>query len=122
MRIRNYQQIIERSAYDVYRQLGTGLEKNAYHEALVLRLLQTGLGIDEQGNYTLVYDEKIINVNQATVLQVQTVMKQELKKYEELKFVNHLTRQKIEVGYIVDFSTQMMIKKKYRSDRLIQIN
>lgn len=116
----NYRHEIEYAAQEVFRTLGGNSTKVEYKQEFVFVLERKGLVINDQkifvntmiGNFT-----PDLWINGTTALQV--LMEKEIKAKEEISFVNHLTVQRIEVGYMVNFYQSMLLRTKYRMDRII---
>lgn len=127
MRIEDFTHAIEYAAHYVYQALGVGLEQAAYQKALVMTLQKRGLLIDETKTFPVNYQNVTITdfkphlwINNTTVLQVMA--KEKLKEVEEIHLTNHLTLQRIEMGYIVNFGLKIDIRTKFRLDRVIPVS
>lgn len=122
-----YKHQIESAAHNVFYSLGRGQDKLAYQSAFMCSLQEKGLSIMNDKIYPIYYeDTKVINykpdlcINEQVIIQIMN--KDILKTEEELKFTNHLTKLRLEVGYIINFGMKIQVRIKYRSDKVIPLN
>ncbi len=125
--MRTYKHQIENAAYNVFHSLGRGHDKAAYQNAFMNSIQEQGLMIGDDSIYPVFYNKiKIINykpdfcINEKVIIQVMN--NDILKDIEEVKFTNHLTKLRLEVGYIINFGMNIQVRIKYRRDKVIPIN
>jgi len=125
--MRTYQQQIENAAHNVFHTLGRGHDKLAYQSAFMFSLEQQGLPINDDKTYPIFYNKfEVTNfkpdfcIDEEVIVQVMN--KEILKEEEELKFINHLTKLRLEIGYIINFGMKIQVRIKYRRDKVIPIH
>jgi GxxExxY protein len=123
MRINTYKHQIEAATYAVFRQLGQGLGQAVYHKAFVNELINKGLAITTGKSFNIFYSNVVIDsfvadicIGENIIVQIMAV--EELKAVEETKLTNHLTRLKLDFGYLINFGQTADIKHKFRMDRV----
>jgi GxxExxY protein len=124
MRINTYKHQIEAATYEVFHQLGRGLNKAIYHKAFTDALISKGLAVTTGKIFKIKCADIFVGdyiadvcINENIVIQVMAAI--ELKAIEETKLTNHLTMMKLEFGYLINFGQTAEVKGKFRMDRLI---
>lgn len=113
--------IIE-SAYKVHKNLGSGFLEKIYHNALTIELDNAGIKFISHFPIPIYYDGILVGDYYADLF-VENKIIVELKAVEhihpshEIQLVNYLTATKIDNGLLINFGSEVAIKRKFRSYR-----
>ena len=111
---------IRGAIYDVYKALGPGLLESVYEEALVLELEQRGLKVERQKQVPILYKSNVLKTELRLDLLVEDRIIVELKSVDEMKKVfakqllTYLRLLDKNVGILVNFNTDNILKDIYR--------
>lgn len=109
--------VVIKSFYKVYNQLGFGFLERVYQNALYLELVNTGLFIEAQKEIEVYYQNCVVGKYYADIL-VNDVLILELKAAEclveehELQLINYLKATEIEVGLLLNFGKKPEVRRK----------
>ena len=110
------QQIIK-AAQNVHNTLGYGFLEKVYHNAMVLELRKTGLGVVSEKPITVYYDSQAVGeyvadivVADKVILEIKAV--QTINPAHEAQLVNYLKATNIDVGLLLNFSESLEVKRK----------
>jgi GxxExxY protein len=109
-------------AYRVHNELGSGFLEKVYENALALELTESGLRAKQQEPVPVYYRQKIVGEYFADLL-VEDQILVELKAVRsiisehEVQLVNYLTATGKEDGLLINFSSSVQVKRKYRQYR-----
>lgn len=123
MRMNTYKHQIEAATHEVFRQLGQGLGQAAYHKAFVNELINKGLSVTTGKSFNIFFSNQIVDKYVADIciegnIVIQIMAAETVKEVEETKLTNHLTRLKLEFGYLINFGQIAEVKHKFRMDRV----
>ena len=115
-----YSEITEKiiqQAYYVYNKLGYGFLEKVYENAMIKKINDIGLKVEQQKPINVIFENKIIGEYFADIIVEEKVIV-ELKSIEmlnsihEIQLVNYLKATNIEVGILINFGKKMEIKRK----------
>lgn len=113
--------IIE-AAYKVHKNLGSGFLEKIYHNALTIELDNAGIKFISQFPIPIYYEGILVGDYYADLF-VENKIIVELKAVDhihlshEIQLVNYLTATKIDNGLLINFGSEVAIKRKFRSYR-----
>jgi len=113
-------QVIGEAMY-VHRVLGPGFLESIYHQALLRRLIKSGLKVESQTPLPVHFDGEIIGnfltdliVERRLILEIKAISA--LTTAHEVQLVNYLTATKIDLGLLLNFgSGSLEVKRKRRT-------
>ncbi|MDR1679649.1 MAG: GxxExxY protein [Prevotellaceae bacterium] len=109
---------IIRCAYKVHNKLGTGFLEKVYENALKIELEKEGFKVFQQHPIHIYYDDKCIGEYYADLMVEDIIIElkavEEIHPKHEVQLVNYLTATGIDVGLLINFSSSVKIKRKYR--------
>jgi GxxExxY protein len=118
--------IILKSFYTVYNQLGYGFLEKVYENALLIELRNSGLFCEKQKPIKVNYNGILVGEYFADILVEDSVII-ELKAAEviaeehELQLINYLRATEIEVGLLLNFGKKPVFKRKIFTNDLKKI-
>ncbi len=126
MRINNFKHQIEWATYEVFRELGRGLNRAIYLQALKNALMTKGLSVTAAKTFNITCENEIVGAYVADlciseVVVIQVMAAETVKESEENTLTNQLTLVRLELGYLINFGNTPEIKTKFRRDRPIVI-
>jgi GxxExxY protein len=106
-------------AYKIHNTLGFGFLEKVYENALRIELEKLGLRVKQQEPINVEYEGQVVGeyyadlwVDERVVVEVKAV--QALAKNHEVQLVNYLTATRIDVGLLLNFSSSVQVKRKFR--------
>ena len=113
--------IIIGEVYYVYNNLGYGFLEKVYERALYNRLNKLGFNVYQQFPINVYFDEECVGeyyadivVNNKIIIEVKAV--ETLHKIHEVQLVNYLKATSIEVGLLINFGSEIKVKRKVFSN------
>jgi len=109
-------------AYRVHNELGSGFLEKVYENAMALELAESGLRVKQQEPVPVYFRQKIVGEYFADLLVEDRILV-ELKAVRsiisehEVQLVNYLTATGKEDGLLINFSSSVQVKRKYRQYR-----
>jgi len=110
-------ELIIKSYYKVYNELGYGFLEKFYENALLIELVNNGLKCEKQKSIKVFYEGSLVGNYFADIL-VENKIILELKAAEtlmeehELQLVNYLRATDIELGLLLNFGKKTTNKEK----------
>ncbi|TSA10371.1 MAG: GxxExxY protein [Deltaproteobacteria bacterium] len=108
--------IILRSFYEVYNELGDGFLESVYENALYIVLTGYGLRIARQKDISVSFRGKVIGdfkadliVNEKVIVELKAV--RTLDPVHEAQLINYLKATNIEVGLLLNFGRKPEFKR-----------
>ena len=108
--------IILRSFYEVYNELGTGFLESVYEKALYIVLTGYGTCVERQKNISVFFRGDIIGdfkadliVNEKVIFEIKTV--RTLDPAHEAQLINYLKATNVEVGLLLNFGEKPEFKR-----------
>ena len=108
--------IILRSFYEVYNELGNGFLESVYENALHIVLTGYGLYVERQKGINVFFRGKIIGdfkadliVNEKVIIELKAV--RALDRAHEAQLINYLKATDIEVGLLLNFGRKPEFKR-----------
>ena len=110
------------AAFDVHNALGKGLSEKAYENALVLRLQQMGLSVEQQKFVALSFQNKRIGDQEVDILVEEKVIvelkaRDRLSKSNVSQLLGYLKNTKYQLGLLLNFGHKVEIKRLILSSR-----
>lgn len=109
--------VIIREGLYVYNSLGAGFLESVYHNALFLRLTQTGLLVGKEVQLQVHFDGAVIGefaadlvVENKIIVEIKAV--EQIHPRHEVQVVNYLKASGIEVGLLINFGPQFLVKRR----------
>jgi GxxExxY protein len=104
------------AAYNVHNSLGRGLSEKTYENALVVKLRQLGLNIEQQKTLPVFFEnqkvgEQIVDlvVEERVLVEIKTVGR--LLKQHETQILGYLKNTKLQIGLIINFGASVEVKR-----------
>jgi len=116
MKVNDITYEIRGAIYDVYKELGPGLLESVYEEALCFELEKRGLNVERQKQVPVNYKGNVLKTELRLDLLVEDKVIVELKSVEEMKKVftkqllTYLRLMDKQVGLLVNFNTENILK------------
>jgi GxxExxY protein len=108
--------LVLRSFYDVYNDLGGGFLESVYHAALTVALKQTGLNVVCEAEVPVYFRRQVVGdfradliVNGSVLLELKAV--NVLDKVHEAQVLNYLRATPIEVALLLNFGPKPQFKR-----------
>lgn len=108
--------IILRSFYEVYNELGDGFLESVYENALYIVLIGYGLSVEKQKDISVFFRGNIIGdfkadliVNEKVIVELKAV--RTLDPAHEAQLINYLKATNIEVGLLLNFGRKPEFKR-----------
>jgi GxxExxY protein len=108
--------IILRSFYEVYNELGTGFLESVYEKALYIVLTGYGTCVERQKNISVSFRGYIIGdfkadsiVNEKVIVEIKAV--RTLDSAHEAQLINYLKATNVEVGLLLNFGEKLEFKR-----------
>jgi len=108
--------IILRSFYETYNELGDGFLESVYENALYIVLTGYGLRVEKQKNISVFFRGKEIGdfkadliVNEKIIIELKAV--RTLASAHEAQLINYLKATNIEVGLLLNFGREPEFKR-----------
>ncbi len=108
--------IVLRSFYEVYNELGDGFLESVYENALYIVLTGYGLYIERQKDISVFFRGKVIGVfkadlivNQKVIVELKAV--RNLNPAHEAQLINYLKATSVEVGLLLNFGKKPEFKR-----------
>ena len=108
--------IILRSFYETYNELGDGYLESVYENALCIVLIGYGLCVEKQKDISVFFRGKVIGsfkadliVNEKVILELKAV--RTLDPAHEAQLINYLKTTNIEVGLLLNFGRKPEFKR-----------
>lgn len=106
-------------AYKVHNKLGFGFLEKVYENALRVELQKLGLRVKQQEPIEVIYEGQVVGeyyadllVNERIVVELKAALS--LAKEHEVQLVNYLTATSVDLGILVNFSSSVQVKRKFR--------
>jgi GxxExxY protein len=106
-------------AYAVHRALGPGFLEKVYENTLRIDLEEAGLSVTQQQPIPVRYRDRLVGdfyadlmVQGRVIVELKAV--QNLAKEHEVQLVNYLTATGIDDGLLINFSSSVQVKRKFR--------
>ncbi|MDP8209069.1 MAG: GxxExxY protein [Candidatus Electryonea clarkiae] len=119
MQINEITEIIIGCAYKVHNLLGSGFLEKVYENALIIELEEAGLRVKQQYPISVYYKEQQVGdyfadlvVENLVIIELKAIEK--LAKAHEVQLVHYLTATDIDNGLLINFSSSVEVKRKYR--------
>jgi GxxExxY protein len=110
------EQIIK-AAYKVYNMLGQGFLEKVYENALRIDLSAWGWEVQQQAPIQVLYEGQTVGeyfadlvVANKVIVEIKAVSN--LDKIHEVQLVNYLKATTIEVGLLINFGSELQIKRR----------
>ncbi len=112
---------IIRNFYTVYNTLGFGFLESVYRNALMLELIDDGLGVEAEKSIAVYYNGRVVGTFAADLVVEDRVIvelkaKEKLVEADEAQLVNYLRATDIEIGLLFNFGRSPDFKRKYFSN------
>lgn len=112
--------IIIGAAFDVHNILGKGLSEKAYENALVVRLRQLGLTIEQQKTIPLLFASQKVTDQEVDILVedkiiVETKARDHISKSHVSQVLGYLKNTPYRLALILNFGSKVQIKRLIRS-------
>jgi len=114
-----YAEITEKiigAAFAVHNALGKGLTEKTYENALAVKLQHLGLGIRQQENLPVFFEdqevgEQIVDlvVEDSVIVEVKAV--QNLSKPHEAQILGYLKNTKFQLGLLINFGSRVEFRR-----------
>ena len=108
--------IILRSFYEVYNEIGDGFLESVYENALYIVLTGYGLCVERQKDIAVFFRGKVIGdfkadliVNEKVIVELKAV--RTLNPAHEAQLINYLKATNIEVGLLLNFGKKPEFKR-----------
>ena len=108
--------IILRSFYEAYNELGDGFLESVYENALYIVLTGYGLCVEKQKDIPVFFRSKVIGdfktdliVNEKVIVELKAV--RTLNPAHEAQLINYLKATNIEVGLLLNFGRKPEFKR-----------
>ena len=107
-------------AYTVFNKMGSGFLESVYEKCLLIELKKAGLKAENQLPIIVRYDDEIVGEFVADIFVENNILIElkaikELNKIHETQLVNYLTATGINLGLLINFSSErVQIKRKVR--------
>ena len=108
--------IILRSFYEVYNEIGDGFLESVYENALYIVLTGDGLCVERQKDIAVFFRGKVIGdfkadliVNEKVILELKAV--RTINPTHEAQLINYLKATNIEVGLLLNFGKKPEFKR-----------
>ena len=116
LKYKDLSEIIIKSFYDVYNELGWGFLESVYEKALAIVLKEKGLSIERQKAIPVFFRNQDVGdfradivVENKIILELKTVLK--LESIHEAQILNYLKATAIEIGFLMNFGKQPQFKR-----------
>ena len=103
--------------YKVYNELGYGFLEKVYENAMIIEFQNNGISCEKQKPVKVYYEDKIIGdyiadiiVENRVIIELKAV--KTISPIHEVQLVNYLKATGIEVGLILNFGPDPIIKRK----------
>jgi GxxExxY protein len=113
--------LIIKSFYRVYNQLGYGFLEKVYEKAMIIELAKHNLIIENQKNIKVFYEGSEVGdyyadfvINDSVIVELKAV--EETSPKHEVQLVNYLKATKIEVGLLLNFGAEPQILRRVFSN------
>ena len=110
------------AAYKVHNQLGAGFLEKVYENALRIELTKLGLYVQQQAPIAVYYEGESVGdyyadlwVEERIIVELKAV--HSLTKEHEVQLVNYLTATSLDTGLLLNFSSSVQVKHKFRQYR-----
>ena len=114
---KNITDIILKSYYKVFNNLGYGFLEKVYENALFYELKKQGLVCEKQKPIKVYYDEIQVGeyyadiiVNECIIIELKAA--ESLAEEHEFQLINYLKATDIEVGLVLNFGKNPQLKRK----------
>ena len=108
--------IIIKSFYEVYNELGSGFLESVYEKALTIVLNENGLKARRQKEINVLFRSTVIGefradivVNEKVIVEIKAV--RNLNSAHESQLINYLKATNIEVGLLLNFGKKPEFKR-----------
>ena len=108
--------IILKSFYEVYNELGDGFLESVYETALYIVLAGHGLCVDQQKDIPVVFRGKVVGdfradliINEKVIVELKAV--KVINPAHEAQLINYLKATNIEVGLLLNFGRKPEFKR-----------
>ena len=108
--------IILRSFYETYNELGDGFLESVYENALYIVLTGYGLSVEKQKNISVFFRGKVIGDFKADLIVAEKIIVElkavrTLSSAHEAQLINYLKATNIEVGLLLNFGRKPEFKR-----------
>jgi GxxExxY protein len=104
------------AAYNVHNSLGKGLSEKTYENALVVKLGQMGLTVEQQKTLPVFFEnqkvgEQIVDlvVEERVLIELKTVS--HLLKQHETQILGYLKNTRLQIGLLLNFAASVEVKR-----------
>ena len=120
---RDLTDLIIKTFYDVYNELGYGFLEKVYQNSLFIELKARGLNVEAQKQIKVYYKNVAVGeyyadliVNDAIILELKAT--EVIVKEFEFQLINYLKATDIEVGLLLNFGVKPEFRRKvFENDR-----
>lgn len=108
---------IIKQVYYIFNKLGYGFLEKVYENAMIKKLKDIGLKVEQQKPINVIFENEIIGKYFADIIVEEKIII-ELKSIEtfnsihEIQLVNYLKATNMEVGLLINFGKKLEIKRK----------
>jgi len=109
---------IRGACFKVYNALGGGIKEKIIGRALFKELILQGMAVENQARIDMVYDNEKIGVyipdfivNDKIIIEIKS--KPFIKKEDEKQFWGYLKGSNYKLGFLIGFTPQKLIIKRY---------
>lgn len=114
--------LIIKSFFDVYNELGYGFLEKVYENALMIELAKNGLDCQKQIPLKVYYKETEVGVFYADIIVNDCIILElkagPLKEEHEFQILNYLKATEIEVGILLSFGKKAKFIRKVFSNEI----
>lgn len=108
-------------AYKVYNELGAGFLEKIYENALMIELQDAELKAKQQYPIKVVYKNRLIGEHVADIVVEDKIIIElkavnHLSKAHEVQLVNYLKATNLQVGLLINFGDEIIIKRRVLSN------
>ena len=119
--------LILKSFYEVYNELGAGFLESVYEKAMCIVLVQYGLQAEAQKEISVYFRKHVVGefradiiVNDKVIVELKAVRSIDL--VHEAQLINYLKATPIEVGLLLNFGNEPKFKRFAFDNRRKNIN
>jgi GxxExxY protein len=110
-------ELILKSAFNVYNELGNGFLEKVYENSLFIELKTNGFSVETQVPIPVYYKNNIVGkyfadivVNDKIILEIKSC--RTLEKIHESQLLHYLKATKFKVGYLLNFGYEKKLQYK----------
>lgn len=104
------------AAFAVHNALGKGLSEKTYENALVLKLRELGLHVEQQKNLPVFFENKSVGIQRVDIVAeerilVETKAKRDIRKDDIEQVLGYLKNTRYQLALIINFGERVMVKR-----------